>query len=92
MSQVSGFCDYFVIASGTSIRQASAITRAIEEDLAKEKINSLSKMSYNDESGWFVLDYSSVVAHIFYQPVREFYDLERLWADAKRVRISGKNI
>jgi len=92
MAKVAGFCDYFVIASGTSIRQASAITGAIEEDLAKEKINSLSKVSYHDESGWFVLDYSSVVVHVFYQPLRDFYDLEHLWADAKRVRVVSKNI
>lgn len=88
MRLVCSFCDYFVIASGTSLRQTSAIAQAIEVELGKEKIKSLSKVSYNDESGWLVLDYSSVVAHIFYKPMREFYDLERLWSDAKRVRIS----
>lgn len=88
MRQVCSFCDYFVIASGASLRQTGAIAQAIEEGLDKEKIKSLSKAPYNDESGWLVLDYSSVVAHIFYKPMREFYDLERLWSDAKRVRIS----
>ena len=88
MRLVCSFCDYFVIASGASLRQTSAIAQAIEEELSKEKIKSLSKVSYNDESGWLVLDYSSVVAHIFYKPTREFYDLERLWSDAKRVKIS----
>jgi len=87
MRSVCTFCDYFVITSGTSLRQANAIAQAIEEDLAKDRIKSLSKVTPNDESGWIVLDFSSVVAHIFYEPTREFYSLERLWSDAKRVRI-----
>ncbi|MDD4893779.1 MAG: ribosome silencing factor [Candidatus Omnitrophica bacterium] len=87
MRDVCSFCDYFVILSVTSLRQANAIAPAIEEDLAKDRIKSLSKVSPNDESGWVVLDFSSVVAHIFYEPMREFYSLERLWSDAKRVRI-----
>jgi len=87
MRDVCSFCDYFVILSVTSLRQANAVAQAIEEDLAKDRIKSLSKVSPNDESGWIVLDFASVVAHIFYEPVREFYSLERLWSDAKRVRI-----
>lgn len=87
MRSVSSFCDYFVIASGTSLRQVKAIAQAIEEDLAKDKIKSFSKVYFDDESGWTVLDFSSVVAHIFLKPIREFYSLERLWSDAKRVRI-----
>jgi len=87
MREVSSFCDYFVISSGTSLRQVQAIAKAIEEDLSKDRIKSLSKVSYEDESGWMVLDYNSVVAHIFYKPLREFYDLEHLWSDAKRVRL-----
>jgi ribosome-associated protein len=88
LGSVSGFCDYFVIASGTSLRQVNAIAQAIEEDLEKVRIRSLSKVSPNDESGWVVLDFVSVIAHIFYKPMREFYSLERLWSDAKRVRLS----
>lgn len=87
MRSVAGFCDYFVISSGTSLRQVNAIRLAIEEDLAKDRIRPLSKVSPNDESGWVVLDFYSVVAHIFHEPMREFYSIERLWSDAKRVRI-----
>jgi ribosome-associated protein len=90
MRKVSGFCDYFVIMSATSLRQTNALAQAIEEDLAKERIRSLSKVSLNDESGWMVLDYVSVIVHIFYKPLREFYSLERLWADAKVVRPGRK--
>ena len=88
MRELAGFCDYFVIASGSSIRQVNALAKSIEEDLSKGRIKSLSKASPNDESGWAVLDFVSVVVHIFYKPMREFYSLERLWSDAKRVRIT----
>ena len=87
MRKVSGFCDYFVISSGTSLRQVNAIAAGIQEDLEKKGIKALSTVSPNDESGWVVLDFVSVVAHIFYKPMREFYSLERLWADAKKVRV-----
>jgi len=87
MRQVSSFCDYFVISSGTSLRQVGAIALAIGQDLEKNRIESLSKVSPNDESGWAVLDFMSVIAHVFYKPMREFYSLERLWSDAKKIRI-----
>ncbi|MCX5694017.1 MAG: ribosome silencing factor [Candidatus Omnitrophica bacterium] len=91
VSKVAGFCDYFVIASGNSLRQATAIAQAIQEDLEIQKIiqkiKSLSKVSPNDESGWIALDYASVIAHSFYKPVREFYSLEGLWSDAKKIRV-----
>jgi ribosome-associated protein len=84
---VAGFCDYFVIASGNSLRQVSAISLAIQQDLEISKIKSLSKVSANDESGWIALDYASVIAHTFYKPLREFYSLEGLWSDAKKIRL-----
>ncbi|MDP2941700.1 MAG: ribosome silencing factor [Candidatus Omnitrophota bacterium] len=87
LTGVSGLCDFFVILSGTSLRHTNAIAQGISEELEKLKVKSLSKVSPNDESGWVVLDYVSVVAHVFYKPMREFYSLERLWSDAKRVRI-----
>jgi len=87
MRGVCNFCDYFVILSGTSLRQVNAIAGAIEEDLDKDRIKSLSKVTPNNESGWVVLDFISVITHIFYKPMREFYSLEKLWSDAKRVRI-----
>jgi len=87
MQKVSDFCSYFVILSGNSLRQVNAIAQAIEEDLARDRIKPLSRVDPNDESGWVVLDFSSVMVHLFYKPVRDFYSLERLWSDAKRVRI-----
>ena len=76
-----------MIASGNSLRHATAIAQAIQDELESKKIKSLSKVSPNDESGWIALDYVSVIAHTFYKPVREFYSLEGLWSDAKKVRV-----
>ena len=84
---IATFCDYFVIVSGNSLRQVNALAQGIQDELAQAKIRSLAKLPAQDESGWMVLDYVSVVVHIFHKPLREFYALEKLWADAKRVRI-----
>ena len=88
MRQVANFCDYFVILSGTSLRHVNAVAQAIDEDLAKDKVKRFSLRALSeDASGWIVLDYSSVICHIFYKPTRELYALEKLWSDAKRVRV-----
>jgi ribosome-associated protein len=90
MRKLTSFCDYFVIVSAGSMRQVNAISEAIQDELAKDRIKPLSTVSSSDQSGWVVLDFNSVVAHTFYKPMREFYSLEHLWADAKKVRLSKK--
>lgn len=87
MRKVCNFCEYFVIASGSSLRQVNAIAEHIEQEMKKEGERSLSTVPANDASGWIVLDYSFIVVHIFHAPLREFYDLEHLWSDAARVRV-----
>ena len=90
MRAVCGFCDYFVIMHGTSNTHVRAIAESVRTELEKEKIRPLSNLPSQDASGWIVLDYSGVVVHIFSEQVREFYALERLWADAKKVRASSR--
>jgi len=90
--KVASFCDYFVISSATSLRQVNAIAQGIEEDLIKYKVKPLSKIPRADESGWIALDFMSVIAHIFYKPTREFYGLERLWSDAKKIRVVSSSL
>ncbi|MDP2905611.1 MAG: ribosome silencing factor [Candidatus Omnitrophota bacterium] len=90
MRGISDLCDYFVIVSGNSNRQVNAIAQAIVSDLDIDGIKPLSKGVANDESGWVVLDFGSVIAHMFYKPMREFYSLERLWSEAKMVRPQRK--
>ncbi len=88
MRKVATFCDYFVIASGTSLRQVNAIAQGIDEELSKREIKSLSHLSLRDDSGWVALDFVSVIAHVFYEPMRDQYALERLWSDAKKVKVA----
>ncbi|MDO9572629.1 MAG: ribosome silencing factor [Candidatus Omnitrophota bacterium] len=89
VSKVCDFCDYFVIASGNSLRQTGAIAMAIQDDLETVGIKSLSRVSRSDESGWIALDFEAVIAHSFHEPMREFYSLESLWSDAKKVRVTA---
>ena len=88
MRKASNFCDYFVILSGTSLRQTKAIADAIEQDLNKDGIKPLAVPS-KQETPWVLLDFSAVVVHVFYKPMRQFYSLERLWQDAPRVRLAS---
>ena len=90
MREVCNFCEYFVLASGSSLRQVNALADTIQEEMKKGGIRSLSSVPASDASGWIVLDYSSVVVHLFHAPQREFYDLEHLWSDAKRVRATAQ--
>lgn len=90
MRTVCNFCEYFVLASGSSLRQVNALAEHIDEEMRKSGERSLSTVAANDASGWIVLDYSAIVVHIFHAPLREFYDLEHLWSDAKRIRVAGR--
>lgn len=83
---LSSFADYFVICSGNSDRQVQAIASHIEEKLTREGLSPLG-IEGKREGRWILLDYGEVVVHVFYHPVREFYDLERLWSDAPRVEL-----
>jgi ribosome-associated protein len=87
MQKVSTFCDYFVIASAGSLKKTSAIADYIEESLAKRKLKPLHVEGLKD-CHWILLDYGDVVAHIFYEETRRFYNLERLWGDTERVAVS----
>lgn len=76
--------DYFVICSGSSDVQVKAITEAIMGGLKKEGETCHHQEGY-EEARWVLLDYQDVIVHIFYEEVRQFYQLEELWADAKQI-------
>ncbi len=86
VKNLSSFADYFVICSGNSDRQVQAIASHVEEKLGEEKIHPLG-VEGKREGRWVLLDYGDVIVHIFFQPVREFYDLERLWSEAPRLQL-----
>ena len=84
VADLTSYADVIIICSGRSNRQVSAIADFIKTDLKKHKIKPLSVEGAKD-GHWVLLDYGHVIIHVFYEPVREFYDLEGLWADAKRI-------
>ncbi|NQT89783.1 MAG: ribosome silencing factor [Candidatus Omnitrophica bacterium] len=86
MQKVSGFCDYFVTTSAGSFKKTRAIADHIEESLAKEKLKP-HHVEGKEEGHWILLDYGDVVAHVFYEETRRFYDIERLWGDAERIEL-----
>jgi len=83
---LTSIADVFIICSGRSNRQVNAIADSIVARLKKHKIKPLS-VEGTRKGHWVLLDYGHVVMHVFYEPVRQFFDLEGLWADAKRITI-----
>lgn len=86
VGELTSLADYFLICTGRSDTQVQAITQSIEENLGRLGIRPLSVEGYS-RGQWVVVDYGDVVVHVFYEPLREFYDLERLWARAPHVRL-----
>lgn len=87
----SAVCDYFVICSGDSSTQVdgigSSVTRYTREQISEKPW----RIEGQNNSEWVLIDYVSVVAHVFYKETRDFYDLEDLWADAIRTNIPNLN-
>lgn len=84
--KVTLIADFFVIASGSSSVHVKALADEVEEKLEEHGIKILHKEGYND-ARWVLLDYGDVVVHVFHERERDFYDLERLWADAEKVEL-----
>ena len=79
--------DYFVIASGTSTTQVGALADEVEFALSQKGIEPISTEGF-DSKNWVLLDYSSVIVHVFVPNTRTYYDLEHLWADGEPMDIS----
>ena len=87
LREIASFADYFIIAGGANTRQVQAISDEINEQLKKQlNVKALRIEGYNTGE-WILLDYGDFIVHIFEEKAREFYDLERLWRDAKKVEI-----
>lgn len=84
IEEISSLADFFVIASGNSNTHVRALADEVEEQLKKEGIAPARVEGYRSDS-WVLLDYSSVVVHVFIPDAREFYDLDRLWADGEKI-------
>lgn len=84
-------CDYFIISSGTSNTHVNAIVNSIQKTVSKELKESPWHVEGGDNAEWVLMDYVDVVVHVFQRHVREFYDIESLWGDAKSVKIETTN-
>jgi ribosome-associated protein len=81
---ISTIADYFVIASGNSDRQVVAIADHVEDELAKQGVYTKYKDGMKN-GRWVVMDYIDILVHIFHKEERSYYNLERLWNDAKKI-------
>ena len=78
--------DYFVIATGTSSTHVKSLAEEVEFQLDQQGVKTLRTEGY-DSKNWILLDYGTVIVHVFYPEARNFYDLEHLWADAEPVDV-----
>jgi ribosome-associated protein len=86
--ELTSIADVFIICSGRSSRQVSAIADHIERELRKQKSKPLS-VEGGAEGQWVLMDHGFIVIHVFLESVRQFYDLEGLWSDARRIPVQA---
>jgi ribosome-associated protein len=84
LREIASFTDFFIIASGTNVRQVQAIADEVVEQLKKQGQRAARVEGYKTAE-WVLVDYGDFIVHVFEDKARQFYDLERLWRDAKRV-------
>ncbi|MBT8280343.1 MAG: ribosome silencing factor [Muriicola sp.] len=76
-------CDYFIVCNGTSNTHVNAIVNSIQKTVSKGIKDKPWHVEGSDNAEWVLLDYVNVVVHVFQKQVRDFYDIEGLWGDAK---------
>ena len=87
LRDIASFTEFFIIASGTNQRQCQAIADEINEQLKKQLQRRPVRIEGYSSAEWILLDYGDFIIHLFDKNARDFYDLERLWRDARRVEI-----
>ena len=87
LREVASFTEFFVIASANNQRQVQAICDEIQEQLRDKLKSRVVRIEGYSSAEWVLLDYGDFIVHVFEQKAREFYDLERLWCDARKVEI-----
>ena len=84
LAGLGAFTDYFLVCTGFSSRQLEAICDEIEEQLERNGVRLLHREGKSG-SDWMLLDFGSLIVHVFTEQARHFYDLERLWRAARRI-------
>jgi len=82
-------CDYFIICNGTSNTHVKAIVGSIQKTVSKAIKDKPWHIEGEDNAEWVLMDYVNVVVHVFQKQIREYYDIEGLWGDAKFTRIES---
>lgn len=85
LTELSDVCDYFVLATGTNNRQVDSIVDEIEEKVAEACGEHPFSIEGREQKTWMLMDYGSVVVHVFTPEARDFYRLEKLWGDAPQL-------
>jgi len=85
---MSSVAEYFVIVTGTSDRHVQAVAENVMEAFKSIGVKILGEEGFR-EGRWILLDYGEIVVHVFLEPVREYYDIERLWIDAPRLDLDA---
>jgi ribosome-associated protein len=84
-------CSYFIVCSGSSNTHVNAIVSSVQKTVSKE----LKEKPFHTEglknSEWVLIDYVNIVVHVFQKPIREYYNIEELWGDAKTTQIASNN-
>ena len=87
LREIASFAEFFVIATGANQRQVQAIADEISEQLKKQLSTRAIRIEGYNTAEWVLLDYGDFIIHIFNGEAREFYDLARLWRDARKVEL-----
>lgn len=87
IDKLTSIADYFVIVSGNSSNQVMAIADAVEDKVLKEEEVDFAKEGHRS-GRWILLDFNDIIVHVFHKEQREFYNLERLWADGEEIKIN----
>jgi ribosome-associated protein len=82
-------CDYFIICNGTSNTQVNAIVGSIQKTVSKAIHDKPWHVEGQDNAAWVLMDYVNVVVHVFQKHIREYYDIEGLWGDAKFTEVAS---
>lgn len=80
---------YFIICNGTSNTQVNAIVNSVQRNVSKKLHENAWHVEGTDQAEWVLMDYVNVVVHVFQKHIREYYDLEELWGDAKFTSIAS---
>ncbi|MCD6451439.1 MAG: ribosome silencing factor [Acidobacteria bacterium] len=84
--EIASFTDYFIICSGTSTKQTQTISDAVREELERKELSPYHIEGY-EYGKWILIDYIDFIVNIFLPETREYYELEKLWADAPRIEL-----